>query len=443
MLGSSIINAVASLLSLLAGFGSSVVVARLLGADGTGAVAYALWIMTSATLLADMGIPQALLRFVGRDGQDRASLIMALTRRFSVSTALLALVIIVVAAYFYATGAAGIAMTWIATAGLYIAYAYSTLALGIEQGLGNFRKASARTAIGCLIQPFSVALGAFFFGPAGAIAGHVLRHLPQALALRLYFGRREETNPQPIPDIVKTYSRNNWLAGGLSSLLASRIEFSIIGFYFSVNLVGQYATGATMAGMIIQLSFALVTVLVPLFASHRDRGDSMGLNRSYRLSMWGMTFLMAPICFGGGAVAPVLVPMLFGQGFQPAGELAAVLLPFTVAQVLTTVSYRMMLAHECSKAVLQFSLWEGFLGIIALMIAIPLFGATGAVWTKGLIAAASALLHIGYCWKKLDVPLHPLPIMKIFVSAALCAGAAALVLEWNSGILGLALAILA
>jgi len=441
MLGSSMINAAASLLSLLAGFASSVIVARLLGVEGAGTVAYALWIMTAGTLVADLGLPQALLRFVGRNAEESASLVRALGRRFSLASALLASVLLGFALFRYGQGAMTQAWVWVASAGLYLAYAYSTLALGVEQGLGKFRQASGRTAVGCLVQPFSVALGAVLFGPAGAISGHVFRHLPQVLALRHYFPGEARKKRQAVPAVVSAYARNNWISGGLTVLLASRVEFAIIGFYFSVSEVGQYATGATMAGMIVQLAFALVAVLVPLFASYHDRGDRPGLIRSYQRSLMGMSLLLAPICFGGGAIAPVLVPALFGPAFGPAGQLAAILVPFTFAQVLTTVSYRMMLAQERSKAVLQFSLWEGALCMIALMIVVPIYGPVGAAWVKGLTATASAVLHLAYCWRRLDVPFHPVVLLKVTLAAALCAGTAATLLMWEPDLVGLALAI--
>ena len=82
MLGSSLVNTVAGLLSLLAGLASSIVVARLLGVEGAGAVAYALWIMTAATLASDLGIPQALLRFAAQEEGERAG--VARARRGSV-----------------------------------------------------------------------------------------------------------------------------------------------------------------------------------------------------------------------------------------------------------------------------------------------------------------------------------------------------------------------
>jgi O-antigen/teichoic acid export membrane protein len=78
MLGSSLLNAAAGLLSLVAGFGSSVIVARLLGVEGAGIVAYALWIMTVATLLSDFGMPQAVLRFIGKDDVAEGAILVVL-----------------------------------------------------------------------------------------------------------------------------------------------------------------------------------------------------------------------------------------------------------------------------------------------------------------------------------------------------------------------------
>lgn len=65
LLRSSLISLAATSISLAAGFASSVIAARLLGPAGSGKVAYALWVATSAAALADMGLPQTLLRNAG------------------------------------------------------------------------------------------------------------------------------------------------------------------------------------------------------------------------------------------------------------------------------------------------------------------------------------------------------------------------------------------
>lgn len=440
MLGSSFLNTAAGFLSLIAGLISSIVVARLLGVEGAGAVAYALWIMTAATLASDLGIPQALLRFAAQEGGERTGVVRSLTRRFAIGTALAAAAILIFAAWRCFSVAAADAWTWVATAGLFLAYAWSTLALGAGQGLSRFRETSLATAIGSLLQPFAVALGALVLGPVGAILGHVFRHLPLALMTHRYVPAGPSAE---VPTAVNAYARNNWLSGGLAALLGSRVELAVIGVWFGVAEVGQYATAATMAGMIVQLSFSLAAVLVPLFAAHHDRGEQMALVRSYRRSLTGLSLVLAPVCFGGAAVAPVLVSTLFGADFAPAGDLAMVLVAFALAQALTTVPYRMMLAQERSRAVLNLSIWEGIGCIVLILIAVPLWGSFGAAWVKGLTATASLLFCLFYCRYRLGVPFEPLALLKILLAAALCGITAATVLAWAPGLAGLALAVFA
>lgn len=442
MFGASMMNTAAGLASLIAGFGSSIIVARMLGVEGSGIVAYALWIMTAATLASDLGLPQALLRFAAKgDASERVALARALTRRFAISTGVLAAAMAGFALWRYWSGSPPAAWIWMATAGLFLCYAYSTLSLGVAQGLGQFRQTSVNTLAGCLIQPVAVAAGAVLLGPAGAILGQMARHLPQALRLRGYLVSDAAATAYAVPPAVNRYARDNWVSGGLTAILSSRVELAIIGAYLGVTEIGQYATGATMAGMIVQLTFSLAAVLVPLFSSYQDRGDLAGLVRSYQRSLFGLALLLAPLCFGGAAIAPVLVPTMFGEAFRPAGEIAVLLVAFAFAQVLTTVPYRLMLAKERTRAVLHLSIWEGVVSMAALLVAVPLWGVMGAAVVKSVTAAVTALVYLGYCRFVLAVPMRPGPVLKVMVSAALCAGAAATVIAWKPDLLGLTLSI--
>ena len=442
MFGASMMNTAAGLASLIAGFGSSIIVARVLGVNGSGIVAYALWIMTAATLVSDLGLPQALLRFAAKGSDsERIALLRALTRRFALSTGLLATVMAGFAMWRYSTGSPATAWVWMATAGLFLCYAYSTLSLGVAQGLGHFRQTSVNTVAGCLIQPVSVAVGAVFLGPAGAILGQMVRHLPQALGLRRYFAFEAAPADYSGPSAVNPDARNNWMSGGLAALLSSRVELAVIGAYLGVTEIGQYAAGATMASMIVQLTFSLAAVLVPLFSSYQDREDSAGLICAYQRSLLGLSLLLAPICFGGAAIAPVLVPAMFGEAFRPAGEIGAVLVAFAFAQVLTTVPYRLMLARERTGVVLHLSVWEGVASMAALLVVTPLWGAMGAAFVKGVTSTVTAIIYLAYCRVALDTPVRIWPLLKIVLSAALCASAAWALLMWKNDLIGLTLSI--
>ncbi len=446
MLGSSLLNAAAGLLSLFAGFGSSVVVARALGVEGAGIVAYALWIMTVATLISDFGMPQAILRFVGQsDGADdggRPGLVRTMTRRFVATTGALAITMLGYAGWLALSGQESVSLIWAATTGLFLVYAYSTLSLGAAQGLGRFRESSLNTAIGCLLQPFLVLLGALVLGPAGAIFGHMFRHLPQALSLRKYLSPAR-AGVQPVTPAMTTYARNSWLSGGITALLGSRVELAVIGLFFNLTAVGHYAIASTMTGMVIQLSYFLVAPLVPLFSYHNDRGDHAGLTEAYQRSLLGLSLVLAPICFGGAAISPVLIPALFGEDFRPAVELSVVLLAFGFAAAMVTVPYRMMLARERSGAVLRLSIWEGLACIGLLLVVVPRFGTMGAAWVKGLTGTASFLFCLWYCHRRLGVACKPLALLKVLLAALCCAAAASACLWWMPNLPGMLLGIVA
>lgn len=445
MLGSSLLNAAAGLLSLFAGFGSSVVVARMLGVEGAGIVAYALWIMTVATLLSDFGMPQAVLRFVGQaDGGDgaRPGLVLTLTKRFVLTTSTLAVGIVGYALWLDYAGEATATLIWIATAALFLSYAYSTMSLGAAQGLGRFRESSLNTAIGCLVQPFLVALGAFLLGPAGAIFGHVFRHLPQALSLPKYL-KPASQDIEPVTPPMKAYARNAWLSGGMTALLGSRVELAVIGLFFNLTAVGHYAIASTMAGMVVQLSYFLVAPLVPLFSHHSDRGDHAALTKSYQRSLLGLSLVVAPICLGGAAISPVLIPLLFGEAFRPSVALSVVLLGFTVFSALLTVPYRLMLAREKSGAVLRLSAWEGIACIGLLFAAVPLFGTMGAAIVKGVTLTGSCLFCLWYCHRRLGIACDLPALAKVLLAAILCAAAAGACIWWIPNLAGMIIGILA
>lgn len=66
LLKSSLVNTLSGVISLAAGFGTTVLIARLLGAEGTGLTALGLWLVFSGYALANRGIPSIVLRYLAR-----------------------------------------------------------------------------------------------------------------------------------------------------------------------------------------------------------------------------------------------------------------------------------------------------------------------------------------------------------------------------------------
>ncbi|MEO0977740.1 MAG: oligosaccharide flippase family protein, partial [Pseudomonadota bacterium] len=283
MLRMSVINTSAGMLSMLMGFVCSIIVARTLGVEGTGIVAYALWFMSVATVVSDFGMPQATLRFIARDTNAKggeSTLFRSLLRRFVLTTGLMAGGIVLYALWQQSQGNVLGSTAWIATTVLFLSYAYATMAIGAAQGLGQFDRAASMTLIGCIVQPVLVFAGAFVLGPVGAILGHASRHLPQALDIRRYFG----DHPPPdhkLPKDVAVYARNNWFSGSIFALFGSRIELAVIGFFFTFTQVGYYSIGLTMSGMVAQFAIFSLAFVIPQFGVLHDQKDDRAIRAAF------------------------------------------------------------------------------------------------------------------------------------------------------------------
>jgi O-antigen/teichoic acid export membrane protein len=445
MLSSSLINTVAGMLSLAAGLGSNVVVARLLGVEGAGLVAYALWFMTLATLLSGLGIPHTVLRFIARtDGLPGSvgGLVNILARRFAISTGVLALALSCYAVWLVLSARQGEGLMLIATTALFLCYGYSTMSLAAAEGLGRFRESTFYSSMGSLIQPFSVLAGSMLLGPAGAIFGQAMRHLPQALSLRRYMKRGKSSSTIVTP-AMRRYARDSWLSGGLSAILTSRIELTLIGVYFTLSDVGFYGIGIAMSGMVTQVALFLVATLVPYLGYHYDLGNTQALARVFNRSLLGMTAVLAPISFGGAAIAPVLVPFLFGEQFAPAITVSVVLLFFSLSQALEYIPARLLLAAERSGEALGLSIVSGIASAVLLVLIVPHYGGVGAAWAKGFVSVVSMIYYAIFCHHGLKVPFGIAGIVKVVIAAAFCAVVARGCMWWVPGVTGMFLGIAA
>ncbi len=445
VVGSSLLNTAAGLLSLAAGFGASVIVARLLGVEGSGLVAFALYFMWLSTAVSDGGMSQTVLRFIAGDvaiDGTGGGLFTTLMRRFVVTTTLMAVGILGYALFLYEDGNGSSALIWGATAILFLSYAYSTMALNAAHGLGQMREAAEKTLIGCVIQPLAVFGGAVLAGPAGAILGHALRHFPQALAVRGYLRADDGRRARFTPELWK-YARHNWIEYSLTVALGAWAELAILGLSFSFMEVGYYSIGLNMNGLVLQLAIFLLAILIPYLGSLHDSDDHASLVEGYQRSLRWLGIVLAPVCFGGAAIVPVLVPSVFGREFEPAVNISEIMILFSFPAALSFVAGRTMLARRLSGDHMKISIVRGLVSIVLMLALVPIYGALGTAWIKAVLSVATFAFFMWYCRKHLGIPFAALDLVKLIAAGLLCAAAARLCIIWLPNIAGMGLGILA
>lgn len=446
-ISASAFSTLAGMVSLVFGFLSSVIVARLLGAEGTGTVAFGLWVAMTASTVANLGVPAILTRYMPTydcPGNPGGGLARAVLKRFAVPFALTTLALIGYVAWTMQNGAVSEYSpgVWAMIIFLFIAYGLAAVAEAAARGLNRFDETTRLAFYGCLIQVPLIIVGAYFFGIVGALAGYVVRHVPQAFRLLHYIRKRPEPGTY-VQDKMRAHGRNDWFSDVVGLLVWGRIEILFIGLYFSTTEIGYYAAGLTLAGLVVQLPTQMVAALTPHIGRHHDNRDVARINQTYQRVMRWLTILIVPVCFGGAAIMPVLLPLLFGNEFTPAVAMAAVVVASAFTTALSLVPALTIGARERSDFYLYSTPVVAALSICALALAVPHSGGLGAAWVRFAIHGIWLTWLVAFCWLRLDIRLNLLELAKIGLSGLLCAASAFAVLQSVYGMTGLVLAVTA
>jgi O-antigen/teichoic acid export membrane protein len=419
ILKASLLSAIAAVVSLAAGFLCNIAAARLLGPAGSGSVAFAIYIATSATAVADLGLAQIVLRGSGQ-GDVAPGIIRTAIRSFARSVALVGMVILGFALWEGAPHSDE-GQIWLMTAILFVSYAFSAFSTAVSRSRHRFGQVTTTAFIGGLLQIPGVALGAWLWGVPGALVGHTLRFLPQALVRQGYF-----TGPRaPLTPEMRRHGRGMWLSDIIDILVLSRIEFLFLALYFSTVQIGHFAAGLSFAGLIEQVALQLSPALVVGFVHAHTQQEREGLRRTYAQSMRMLALAVLPVSLGGAAIMPALIPVVFGPAFVPAVPSAVILMGTVWLVAFAIIPWGMVSAVGESAKLLRIQVISGILTLVLLAVVVPWAGLQGAAWSRTAVNVVTLLMLLGAV-RRLIGPALPLGvIVRNMVAALLCALAAA------------------
>lgn len=444
LLRSSLISLAATSISLVAGFASSVIAARLLGPAGSGKVAYAIWIATSAAALADMGLPQILLRNTGDlsgNGELWKALVQTALRSFMISVGMITAAILAFAAITYVQRDARHAWFWIVTGFLFLSYAFHVFSTAIARGRNQFGQTARTTVLGGALQIPLVFVGAWLLGPTGALIGYVARYLPQALKLRGYVDRSTKPLHQALTPEMRRYGRYIWLSDLIEILVLSRIEFLFLGVFLSPTSIGYFAAALGLAGLIEQVMLQISPALIVNFTEAHAKNDRQMLNAAYSRVIRIVALVMLPISFGGAAITPDLLPLIFGDAFGPAIPAAATLLAFVWLAGLSVIAWGAISAAGRSGLLLRVQVISGILTILLLVVLVPRIGLEGAALARATIVTLTFTLLGWTAWRYVQIAVPVTALAKTMLAAFLCAVTAGVGIYYLDGIAAIATAV--
>jgi len=305
---------------------SGVLAARALGVTGRGELAaIQLW-ATQLTPLALLGLGESLVYFAARKRDEIPSLTataIMIGLGGSVVAGIAGLFLIPWTLTASSGRLVGPATTFLLAVPLAVAVGLAYCPL---RAAGAFGTWNVLRTIQTTMWP-AVLLIAWGLGRRDAVAiSHFYLAGLSALLILIAFRVRREF---PGPLHASTKLGRELLAFGLPALMAtlpdaanSRVDQIFVAAYWGVEPLGLYAVASTWSGAYATLFSALVFVVVP----HVARLSAVDQQKMEFLRLWRLGVLVAGVmALATAAVAPVMVPLLFGRQFSRASGLAVLL----------------------------------------------------------------------------------------------------------------------
>lgn len=451
----SLLGTIAGISTTLGNFVSSLVVARLLGVDQAGLVAFAVWIIFFGTTIIEAGVPFTLARYMpevaARDGDAQARSLAALLFRPFVVAALLPAVGFTLYAAWLRLQSGGFGITAQPLTDpvlcLLIGLNTTTLALGdyarsFLRGTHNFGRVAKVTTTSALLQIAGLCVGSYMFGPRGAMAAYLAASLAPLIVLRDLRGHRRPV-PKEIMRRVARYTRFRWASDLLGFFIWSRVEILFLQLTWGVKAVGLFTVGMTLSNLAVQGPLMLTWALMPQFSEQHGRKDRESMRQLYGTATRLLAFLVFPACFGLAAILPTLLPLLYGAAFVGAIPAAQILVCAASISAVSAVGANLVWALERSDVDFYAGLVGASLSVLGGLLIIAPFGEIGAAVSRGMTQLAAVTIASWFLTQRLGFAIPVGALMRLLVAAALCGIAAHVTLALRDGLPGLVLAIAA
>jgi len=408
-------------------FVALLVLARLLSPAEFGRVAWALWTAELVATFATAGWTQAVTRYTAEllvdHGRDVARGAARQLMKGAAGGILVGALIWGGVLGWRETW--GDALVWVAFA-LYGVSAIGAFAPAWLQGCQAFATQAGMGLAGGALALVGGVTGGLLAGAPGALGGLLLGVLP-AMVVTL----RVLVLPASAPagEIHMRARRFAVVTAGatiLSALVWMRTEILLLEFWAPPEVVGRYAAALLYAGLVVQVALLGRGFMLPHFTAQRgDRDRARSYAGLTRLLAW----ILLPGCVLGAALAPGLVPLLWGPQYADSWPLFAVLAAGGLVQVFSAGG-ALASSMERHRFVFGMSAVGAAVFGVASLLLIPPLGEWGAVvarfagqWFMGIGGAVylARVLDVRVPWALLVRPAGAAAIAAMLAVAVMLA----------------------
>jgi O-antigen/teichoic acid export membrane protein len=378
--------------SVVAGFLTSVLAARLIGADGLGLAGSAFTIATAGALLSSGGLNIAAIYFLGRRPEEQRQ-IVARTLTLGAAAGVLAILLVLAGSLAVRTavlggaGASVLAAAAALAATILVFELIGGLLLGLQrrtayivvqaaEALGSL----ALTALLLLLVDRSAAsyLVAAALGYAGATA-------VAWLAVRRRLG--------PIrPDFSRAFTREalslglRGQVGNVLQYLSLRLDLVLVAALLDLRAAGIYFVAVRVSEVVTQVATSASAFLFPQVAAQTERRSTRVTEQITRLTLLSVVV--------GGVILAALAEPLLGLAFGAEFVTGADPVRITLLAMLPLTLTRVLAGDLKGRGRPGLVSWAAFVGLVATisldLVLIPWLGIVGAALASLLSYSAGA-----------------------------------------------------
>jgi O-antigen/teichoic acid export membrane protein len=398
----------------LLGFLLSVMIARLLGAEGSGVYFLALSVVTIASTVGRVGFDNTVVRFIAAYASENDKEGIHFVYRTAVKVVLLSSSLVTIIVFFGAEWIANILFEkpFMKVPIAVISIAIIPLALAMIQSecLRGLKNIAASELIKTVILSFVTLACMYpfikFLNVTGVVAAYTVASVVTALVawvLWKKFGVNEKMLHASLKERpLKPLFESSWplFTVAVTGLVMQQAATVFLGAWGSIEDVGVFNIANRISALLLFPLMAMTSILTPKFAAMYRQGDMKALENLARKSSGMLMILSFPTAVFIGIYSEWILT-LFGSEFAEGALILRILLVGVVVNAATGAVGNILMMSGNEKSVRSVTVIAAVLTVIMLFICVPVWEGVGAAVAVTIGISVQNLLMIWYVYKRL------------------------------------------
>jgi O-antigen/teichoic acid export membrane protein len=415
---------------------TSAIIARMLGPANMGVYGYAMWLVGTLGILANVGLPGAITKYISEFmGSGDSTTAIRIGKRLLIAQLAIAGLVSGVTACFMLLKTPYRGIIGLAAVMLLVQALQQSLGAALA-GMQRFDRLALISLYVSLVSVAAVALAAFLHAGVMGMLWATLVGLVVAIALyyrdvNKFLLRLPPRPPHLSPVVSDPFGRILKFSFTVSyillldSIVWQRSEVFFLKAYSTLAQIGFYTLAYSIASRLSDIANTFSTTLLPLYSESYGRHGLRDLGQVFVAALKYIQMLMVPLCFLGVAVARPLAQLIYGAQFLPVAlPLQVLLVAMSVTSIGVVIS-PLLYGTEKQSFIAVYGTAVAALNITLDLILIPRYGALGASVANCTAQIAGVLGGAFYASRHIRASFPWKSTATIYLAAAISASPAA------------------